>query len=398
MRTILAILVLVNYACAGLMVLTVKVSAKRFDGVKYFLANFVLLSAGITLALFRPLIPQLFSIILANACMFAGIVAVAFGAGRFTGRDILRSPYCVYSAVFLVAYSYFTYAVPDIRVRTMLFSGMVLPIFCHIAFVFLRPSDGGHHRHCMFAGITYVLFSILYMFRFYCAFVGDDIPEYFSAHSPDAVINILTIILTIFLMYSIQHMIGRRLLAELEYFMDVQSDMLVEMKDMAIRDHLTGIYNRRKIEETLKREREQFERYGNPLSLILCDIDTFKAINDTFGHDVGDKVIVHITGLIAGHKRDADRIGRWGGEEFIIVSPQTTLEQATMMAERFRSIVESNQPECVGGERPVTISLGVAQFSSGMSVEDFVKCADEALYGAKQHGRNRVEVSPCAHG
>ncbi|UZP66043.1 GGDEF domain-containing protein [Desulfovibrio mangrovi] len=394
MRTVLVIFVLVNYICAFLMVLTVRVSQKRFDGVKYFLANFIFQSAGMTLALLRPHISPLFSVVLANALMFSGVIAFSLGAGKFTHRHISRAPHLIYTAVFLSAYCYFTYVMPDIRIRTMLFSGMLIPVFAFIAHTLLAPSDKKFAPHCIFPGISFILFTALYIFRFYYAFSGNDISNYFSTHSPDAVINILTMLLSILLMYSIQHMISSRLFAEFEQLAADQSKLLVQMEEMATKDHLTGLYNRRKIEEIIKYEIGQYNRYEIPLCLILCDIDHFKDINDSYGHDVGDTVITHTTRLLCDNKRDTDNAGRWGGEEFIIVTPHTSLEQTMVLAERFRRTIESSQPATAAGHT-VTLSFGIAQYSRGMSVEAFIKQADKALYRAKQHGRNRVEAT-CA--
>ncbi|MFV0349656.1 MAG: GGDEF domain-containing protein [Halodesulfovibrio sp.] len=394
MRTILIIFVLINYICAFLMFLTVRVSKKRFAGVQYFLINFVFQSAGLSLALLRLHIPQLFSIVAANALMFSGVIAISLGAGKFTHRHIPKAPHLIYTAVFIGAYAYFTYVMPDIRIRTMLFTSMLIPVFAFTAFTFLVPSDKKFSKHCIFPGISFLLFTALYAFRFYhaCSYGIED--NYFDDHSLETIIHITTTLLTVILMYSIQHMISSRLFSEFEQLTDTQSALLADMEKLATRDHLTGLFNRRKIEEIIKYEVEQFNRYEQPLCLILCDIDNFKSINDSFGHDVGDSVIIHTTEIISTNKRAADNAGRWGGEEFIIITPSTSLEQATVLAERFRSAIECNPPAATVSH-PATLSFGVVQYTHGMSVEQFVKLADKALYRAKQQGRNRVEVSNC---
>ena len=392
MRTVLIIFVLVNYICVCLMALTVKANQKRFAGVELFLTNFVFQSAGMTLALMRSHIPQLISVIVANLLMFSGVVIFAFGAGRFTRRSVSRPVYLLYLTVFTGGYTYFTYITPDIRMRTMMFSGMLLPVFTHIAYMLFRPADSNNRQHCTLAGVTFTLFAMLYMTRFCFAFTGDGIDNYFETSSPDTIFNIFTLLLTILLIYSIQHMINNRLFSDFEQLTAEQAAMLTRMEEMATKDHLTGVYNRRKIEEIIRYEIGQHERYGKPLSLILCDIDYFKNINDSWGHDIGDEVIMHTTGLISTNKREVDNVGRWGGEEFIIVTPQTALKQAVALAERFRHLCGSEQPDATpAGLPPVTLSFGVAQYAQGMTLEAFVKSVDIALYRAKERGRNRVE-------
>ncbi|MFV0349652.1 MAG: GGDEF domain-containing protein [Halodesulfovibrio sp.] len=394
MRTALTIYVLVSYVCAYLMGATFKVSRKRFGGVGYFFLNFACQSVGMTLALMRPGIPQFFSIIVANVLMLSGIISFTFGAAKFTHRKIPRLPFILYIGIFTGAFLHFTYTTPDTQIRTMLFSAMLIPLFLYTAFILLNPADASFRQHCKFTGNAFLLFTMLFLIRLYITYTGGPIPDYINGHSPDVIVNMLTTLLTVLLLYSVQHMISSRLFVEFEALTEVQAGMLLKMERLATKDHLTGAYNRRKIEEIIRYEIARHNRYNEPLSLILCDIDHFKSINDSFGHDTGDKVIIHTIDLITAHKRDTDMAGRWGGEEFIIVSPQTNAEHATAMAERLRCVIESHQPECALGQRKVTVSFGVAQYAPGSSVEAFVKCADKALYRAKQRGRNTVVPSP----
>ena len=394
MRTALTIYVLINYVCAYLMAATFKVSKNRFGGVGYFLLHFIFQAVGMTIALMRPAIPQFFSVILANTLMICGVISFTLGAAMFTRRRVSRLPFALYTGVFIAAFLYFTYITPDIQIRILLFSGMLIPIFLYVAYILFKPTDATYKEHCGFTGTAALMFAALFLVRVYVTYINGPVADYVNAQSPDAIINMFTTLLTVLLLYSVQHMINGRLLAELELLTDTQSGMLLKMEHLATKDHLTGAYNRRKIEEIIKSEISRYNRREQPLCLILCDIDNFKSINDNFGHDVGDKVITHTIDLITAHKRDTDKAGRWGGEEFIIVCPMTNIEHATAMAERLRNIIESHQPDCTQKRQKVTVSFGVAQYVTGSSVESFVKCADKALYRAKQRGRNTVMPSP----
>jgi len=152
-------------------------------------------------------------------------------------------------------------------------------------------------------------------------------------------------------------------------------------------DHLTKANNRRKIEDVLYSECKILKRYGSHLSIILLDVDNFKNINDTYGHDVGDKVLRTMSKLISSSIRESDFFGRWGGEEFLIVTPGTSLENAAVLAEKLRTIVSHHDFE---NPNTVTCSFGVSECDGDTPVKTFVKNADDALYKAKAEGKNRV--------
>lgn len=153
-------------------------------------------------------------------------------------------------------------------------------------------------------------------------------------------------------------------------------------------DPLTGIANRRAFMEKIEDVVKINQKFNYPLSVILFDIDNFKKVNDTYGHDVGDYVLKEITKIVSNHLRKTDFFVRWGGEEFIILSENTKLEDAIQLAERLRRNVENYEFEKVGH---ITISLSVAKFKSDENIDSFLKRLDELLYKAKKKGKNRVE-------
>ena len=163
-----------------------------------------------------------------------------------------------------------------------------------------------------------------------------------------------------------------------------------EMERLAHRDVLTGVSNRRQMEARLVNQLEQFQRYGMSWSVILFDIDDFKRVNDVQGHETGDHVLQEVTRLVQYELRTLDQLGRWGGEEFIILAPQTDLPHARVLAERLRSLLAQYDFEAVG---PVTASFGVAMYRDGESVSELIRRGDETLYKAKHAGKNRVEVA-----
>ncbi len=160
-----------------------------------------------------------------------------------------------------------------------------------------------------------------------------------------------------------------------------------QLELLSLTDQLTGLYNRRKLNEELEKEWIRAERYDTIFSVIIFDIDHFKKVNDTYGHQMGDVVLVEISRILKRRIRSTDVAGRWGGEEFLIICPETRLFGANMLANKIRLSVENFKFPI---DRKITISAGVSQYHKGKSIEDIITEADEKLYKAKELGRNIV--------
>jgi diguanylate cyclase (GGDEF)-like protein/PAS domain S-box-containing protein len=163
-----------------------------------------------------------------------------------------------------------------------------------------------------------------------------------------------------------------------------------ELKQLAVTDIMTGAYNRTKFDEIMGREMYRAKRFVEPLSIIIFDIDHFKKVNDRYGHITGDYVLKTLSVFIKEQIRQIDYLVRWGGEEFVIIAPETNLEGAQVLAERIRKGIESYRFDKVAR---VTLSFGVTEFKKDDDLDSILKRADDALYKAKLNGRNRVETS-----
>ncbi len=167
----------------------------------------------------------------------------------------------------------------------------------------------------------------------------------------------------------------------------------VALQELAVRDSLTGLYNRRYLDETLEREVSRARREGIPLSLVMLDIDYFKRVNDTYGHQVGDEVLRMLAATLSADIRTEDVACRYGGEEFLILLPNMPLETAMLRAEAWRAAVEGLSIAHGDFQLAFTISLGVSAYPDhGKTPDDLTRCADQALYKAKHDGRNRVAI------
>jgi diguanylate cyclase (GGDEF)-like protein len=158
---------------------------------------------------------------------------------------------------------------------------------------------------------------------------------------------------------------------------------------LATTDSLTGIANRREFTAILVREMDQTKRYGMPMALAMYDLDYFKRVNDTFGHDVGDYVLQAVTGLVKDNIRATDIVARWGGEEFMVLMPQTDIQAARNTAEKLRRAIAGHHFDQVDN---LTVSFGVVAYEPQDDLNSLLKRVDDALYKAKEQGRNRVEI------
>lgn len=168
----------------------------------------------------------------------------------------------------------------------------------------------------------------------------------------------------------------------------------IELKKMAETDPLTGVFNRRYFYQFFEQEFASSKRYGKPLSFLLLDIDNFKHVNDAFGHHVGDQVLKELAFICLPALRDVDLLARFGGEEFVILLPNTPSDGAVVIAERLREAIYKNRLNVKEGEISVSVSIGVSEMSiNDMNTDDVFKKADTALYEAKRNGKNRVYLS-----
>ena len=166
---------------------------------------------------------------------------------------------------------------------------------------------------------------------------------------------------------------------------------LAELERLASTDKLTGTWNRRRLHEAVTNEMERLRRYDHPVSLMIVDIDFFKQVNDDHGHVVGDQVLTTLATLLQSNVRIMDSLTRWGGEEFVVLCPNTTLSSVAMLAERLREKIASAVYPAVN---TITASIGVAECLSRETWEQWFQRADAALYRAKACGRNQVQAAP----
>lgn len=167
-------------------------------------------------------------------------------------------------------------------------------------------------------------------------------------------------------------------------------DLGSKYQQLAHHDPLTKLSNRRFARNTLEQEINRFGRNKEPFSIIICDVDHFKRINDQYGHNIGDHVLIELAKSFTAQLRKQDCISRWGGEEFLFILPQTSAQNAMVIAEKIRLNIQNHPMTFDEKSIPVTVSMGIAQFSQELTMDEVINQADKRLYKAKAAGRNKV--------
>jgi diguanylate cyclase (GGDEF)-like protein len=240
-------------------------------------------------------------------------------------------------------------------------------------------------RCMMFFSASNILFLLLMLNRVP--------PNSLAVYIPDNIITViyyfslifsLALMIVLFLLYTLQ--IDRYEKDLLEKSNNLQL-LYEEVSRLAREDPLTGAFNRRKMDELIQAETTRSERYKTFFSMIIFDLDDFKEVNDRFGHDVGDGVLKQLIDVVRSDLRSVDAVGRWGGEEFVILLPGIKIHQAVYVAQRVLKKIDKTE---FSGGIHITASFGVAQRMSGESFENFYRRLDQAMYKAKSNGKNQV--------
>ena len=321
----------------------------------------------------RGAIPNLFSIVLANLLLFGGASLLYFGSQRFFGVGPSIPLWSGLAALVLLPIAWFALIEPHHGIRVALIASFMASLaFAHARLIL---SSGPHTFSTYFAGAAQLLLAFAQTSRFFVSFdlpAGDAIFDNSSSSQASYV--------AIYAFAILAGTIGMILMA---------TDRLRgELEHLATHDSLTGALNRRALIDACELELARCRRNHGIMALLMIDLDHFKAINDTHGHPVGDRVLVDFVARVKNLLRQPDRFGRFGGEEFVALLPETPLNEARLVAERLRAMIEANTaelPRCT-----VSIGVSVSRLDDA-GLDNIISRADAALYQAKRAGRNRVE-------
>lgn len=322
--------------------------------------------------------------VLANMCMLASYGLLVYGIRLFSGKGTPWPPrFWIYLAIEAISFVAFSIVFDWFAARAMTASAGIIAWSAEFLSVVATDLEDIPRRFRI-PVIAILLGFILFHNARIILLIWADYAEiiFMQPNTLTTVTFVMT--LSFSLLWG-----GSLLILEMARIIAEKDRKTEELEQQALHDKLTGVFNRQSLDSTLKAEMDRQDRYRNALSLIMLDVDFFKRINDTFGYDAGDRVLVEIANRVYSSIRESDLLFRWGGEEFLILAPNTDKSGAATIAEKLRAEISGRK---IGEAGAVTASFGVAERTVGESRDDWFSHVDKSLYAAKQNGRNRVET------
>ncbi|MBL4583320.1 MAG: GGDEF domain-containing protein [Pseudomonadales bacterium] len=349
-------------------------------GFKIWGCSLLLISIAAGLIAGRHVLPDVISVVLGNAAMTVSLALMIAALAVFHGKSIPWKLPLLCLVLMVLGMSYAINTDQSYQFRARVATTMNVSMFAIAAWsAFKGRTPSEYQFGVFFTGISFTVMALVCLTRLmtlpeegvhYEGLLGNDVFQ---------LIYLASFSVTVLLVSVGFNIMGHEKLVE-------------NYQALASRDELTGLYNRRRFIELAEQEVRRSERYERNVALLLIDIDSFKSINDTYGHQAGDAVIEDIADVMRGNFREADLYGRYGGEEFIALLPETSIGEAEFVAERMRRIIHQRWVRHEGNEINYSASFGIVQRHPKMELQQMVAQADKALYRAKDNGKNRVEI------
>ena len=347
----------------------------QYRGIKTYTIGRIFTITGYFISLIKS--PYLsITLILAGVFLLVGASFGCIGIAQFTGKRIKIYYLLIINLLFLSVQSYFLIFQDVFVFKTISQTIFQMVVFSISTYCLLTTSYKSFVGASRFMAIVMIGLLMSLVARI-VLLLRNPPDQLFSSNELNASTLIIVFVFSFLLTAGFIMMVCQRL-----YY---------DLKAAANTDVLTRLLNRRAMMHQLEIAMNQFYRSDRAFAIILIDVDFFKRVNDVYGHDGGDMVLVHLAQILQTKMRQIDSASRWGGEEFLILLPDTALEQAKEIAERLRSYVETNPTP---SNIQITISLGIAVIRQhGNSLESLITAADHALYAAKRNGRNQVAIA-----
>jgi diguanylate cyclase (GGDEF)-like protein len=345
------------------------------DGLRWWLSGLLLHPIGFTLLGLRDVVPDALSIVVANGVIAASIACLGLGLRVLLILPERRMVLAALVGATLVLVLVFTYVYPSILVRICLVSLLLAAICGHaLIAIYSRGVRVSAVSHIVALCFGIALLALLYRVLYF-ALLRPEASQVFVLNSAQIVVYLMTGLLP--------------LTSTVGFLLLCAERSMVELQHTARTDYLTGVMNRRAIEESGRQAVAAARRHGGLLAVVAIDVDHFKRVNDELGHAAGDEMLMQCVQRIRGSMRAEDIIGRQGGEEFVVLMSGTDLDRAAMAAERIRREFSARPFVLSAGQRVASVSLGVAALTAADGhFSDLQRRADRAMYAAKEAGRD----------
>ena len=354
----------------------------QFKGIKTIGYAFVISSSAFLLIGLRNYIPDFISIVVPNVLLVLSMTFIHLGMVSFYHLETysVHRFHLIMLLIMLFSSLFFTYIDSDTNARIVIISFIVSIQCCYIMRSLLAAHQLNHHKANFTIAMAFLFFATFFALRGFITLAEEPLNDFMHAgiiHSLSIIVYQFIVVITSFgLVWIVSHKIQRVL------------------KDQATHDPLTRVFNRRALEEIINTEHSRSLRNLAPLSVIMLDIDYFKRLNDRYGHSTGDRVLVEVADILIKNTRAYDSIARFGGEEFIVLLPDTPLDQAKLIAEKLRMKIASHD-YCFKPGKTIEVTASFGATECNLANENWLQVlerTDNALYRAKETGRNRVIV------
>ncbi|WP_407166621.1 GGDEF domain-containing protein [Bradyrhizobium sp. ORS 111] len=367
----------INFLALGLIWAYVTHSYPAFGAARLWTASAFAAAVGASCAMLRVVMTDsLLPLLAAGTLMVFAACLAAMGVERFYGKPVAWRRTALTTSLAFAGLSVFIFGYDSMPMRIVVYTIAQAVPFTLTLRLLLSPENGRVSPGARLAGIVAAVIIGIYALRLVGGLLAPGAFAFVSFNGPQSFLVLVLVFLSMALNFGFLLMAMDRLRSE--------------VADLALLDDLTGVGNRRHLVQRLTEECARSDRSGEPFTLLVIDLDGFKAINDTFGHAAGDACLQHFTLMAQTRLRPGDMLARTGGDEFCIVLPSSTLREGAMIARRVLEVCRVDAEQCTGKDVPIAVSIGVAQWTRdiGLHSDRLIAAADHALYDAKKAGRN----------
>jgi diguanylate cyclase (GGDEF)-like protein len=354
-------------------------SYPKLEAARFWTASALVAGLGAGIATLRVIVDSLLPLLASGTVLIFAACLAAMGIRRFYDRPVSWSQSFLIAGATCATLIFFIVVHDSMPIRILVYTvGLSLPLALTLKLL-LAQQEGRSAAGARLAGIITAFMIAIFAIRAGANLLGLDF-DFARSSSPQSFVVLMLMFLSMALNFG--------------FLLMTMDRLRNEVADLALLDDLTGVGNRRHLLQRLTEECARSERSGEPFSLLVIDLDGFKAINDTHGHAAGDACLQHFTLMAQTRLRPCDLLARTGGDEFCVVLPASTLREGSMIARRIIEICRADAAACVGQDIPLAVSIGVAQWTPevGAFPDRLIAAADHALYVAKKEGKNRHAV------
>jgi len=341
----------------------------------------------------RGYVPEVLPIVVGNLMMVLALSFLTIGIYRFTERRILLFPLILSSVGSYLTILLFYFFQDQMRYRTLIEAVFSVVLICYAAWPLCCTPPRGRYFGFRIALGTMLFGALLSGVRVAALLRGSEMHTMYTGRAIDNLYYLNSLMFLIGITFSFFILVNERTVAELGQEITGRKLLESRLRELTLTDELTGILNRRGLQEALTREAHRAVRLRHPLCLLVMDLDNFKKINDRHGHQVGDMALLSFTRTCTRYLREVDILGRSGGDEFLVILPETNAVQAMVVAEKLQKALRTATLVTGDGEIAITASIGVAaRPQQDLTGAETMLRADQACYQAKKSGRNCIRI------